>query len=375
MKIKKKIEGLNNKKTDILEVGLKKYIKLKNIKYSTNLNDLNKCEIIFYSRDVNTNEKNVSNINYLRKDLLKINKKLIINKPIVILSQVYPGFTRSLGFKRKIYYQVETLIFGDAMERAINPERIIIGKKSKKEILPQTLKQIYQKFTKNILEMSYESAELSKISINLMLISSIMTSNMISLYCEKINANWPDIKRTLKMDKRIGKYAYLNPSPGLSGGNLERDLTNSLKLFNYKDLVKSWIELDNKMRSWSVDIVKNYIKKNNSILISGITYKDNTLSTKNSLAFYLNKKLQTNYKLTFFDNNVSFLKNFKNKIILEKKKLNKNFKCVIFVNSKNRPNFYIKNVTKDTIFIDPYGFFKDYFKNKKLTYFSIGNNK
>ena len=82
--------------------------------------------------------------------------------------------------------------------------------------------------------MNYESAELSKISINLMLISSIMTSNTIASYCEKINASWSDIIDTLKLDKRIGKFAYLRPSPGLSGGNLERDLMNSYKFFKKK---------------------------------------------------------------------------------------------------------------------------------------------
>ena len=28
------------------------------------------------------------------------------------------------------------------------------------------------------------------------------------------------------LDKRIGKYAYLNPGLGISGGNLERDIVN-----------------------------------------------------------------------------------------------------------------------------------------------------
>ena len=47
-------------------------------------------------------------------------------KTLVILSQVTPGFTRSLNLPN-VYYQVETLIFGRAVERAMHPERFIVG--------------------------------------------------------------------------------------------------------------------------------------------------------------------------------------------------------------------------------------------------------
>ena len=48
---------------------------------------------------------------------------------MVILCQVPPGFTRSLHFlpAARLYYQVETLVFGRAVERAMQPERYIIG--------------------------------------------------------------------------------------------------------------------------------------------------------------------------------------------------------------------------------------------------------
>ena len=118
-----------------------------------------------------------------------------------------------------------------------------------------------------------------------------MTSNMISLYCENINANWSKISEALRMDKRIGKNAYLNPSPGLSGGNLERDLMNSKFLFNYKNIINSWIDLDKKMKKWAVETIIKSLKKKNKILISGIAYKNNTLSTKNSLAIYIANEL------------------------------------------------------------------------------------
>ena len=78
--------------------------------------------------------------------------------------------------------------------------------------------------------MSYESAELTKISINLFLASTITSSNVLTKVCEKVGASWDDITPALKLDKRIGKHAYLKSGLGISGGNIERDITSIKKL-------------------------------------------------------------------------------------------------------------------------------------------------
>jgi UDPglucose 6-dehydrogenase len=89
----------------------------------------------------------------------------------------------------------------------------------------------------------------------------------------------------LSLDKRIGKFAYLTPGLGLSGGNIERDLKtisdtrNSLKLSN--NLTKIFLQCSNYFKKWSVRIIdsKSRTKK---IGILGFTYKEDTLSTKNT---------------------------------------------------------------------------------------------
>ena len=80
--------------------------------------------------------------------------------------------------------------------------------------------------------MSYKSAELSKIAINLFLISSISFTNTLAELCEKINADWRDIESILRMDKRIGKFSYIKPGLGIISGNLLRDLNNIIPILN-----------------------------------------------------------------------------------------------------------------------------------------------
>ena len=156
-----------------------------------------------------------------------MNKKAIL----VILCQVPPGFCRKINWpKKQLYYQVETLIFGKALERASFPERFIIGTEKKDNKISKVYKNYLKTYKCPILNMSYESAELAKISINIYLISTVTTSNILYEICEKVNANWKDIIPSLQLDRRIGKFAYLRPGLGISGGNLERDLTTLSEL-------------------------------------------------------------------------------------------------------------------------------------------------
>ena len=101
--------------------------------------------------------------------------------------------------------------------------------------------------------MKYESAELTKISINMFLISSITTTNELAEISKKIGANWSEISPALRLDKRIGKYAYLNPGLGISGGNLERDLNTITKIYKSNNmdskLFKFWQDKSNYYRN------------------------------------------------------------------------------------------------------------------------------
>ena len=78
--------------------------------------------------------------------------------------------------------------------------------------------------------MRYESAELAKISINCCLVASVTVANTLAEFCERIGADWSEIVPALKLDRRIGPYAYLTPGLGIAGGNLERDLATVQRL-------------------------------------------------------------------------------------------------------------------------------------------------
>ena len=151
---------------------------------------------------------------------------------MVVLSQVPPGYTRALGVlpPQRLYYQVETLVFGQAVERATKPERTIVGCADPAAPLNPRFRAVLDAFGCPILPMRYESAELAKISINCCLVASVTVGNTLAELCEQIGADWSEIAPALKLDRRIGPYAYLTPGLGIAGGNLERDLATVQRL-------------------------------------------------------------------------------------------------------------------------------------------------
>src|SRR5215475_3114233 len=203
----------------------------KNLSYTDRLGDLGACDIVYVSTDVPTNERGESDLAVIGGLVAKVIPALGPHSLLVILCQVPPGFTRGLPLPaNRLFYQVETLVFGRAVERATQPERFIVGCADPGQPLPATFKALLGAFGCPILPMRYESAELAKIAINCCLVASVTIANTLAELSERIGADWREIVPALKLDARIGQGAYLAPGLGIGGGNLERDLATIARL-------------------------------------------------------------------------------------------------------------------------------------------------
>ncbi len=262
--------------------------------FSANDGSLGECDLVYVAVDVPTDDRGQSDLAPIKSMVERVRRNLATDARLVILSQVPPGYTRSLPVPpAQLYYQVETLVFGRAVERATKPERFIVGCADPSHPLPPALQTFVESFSCPILPMAYESAELTKISINFCLVASITVANTLAEICERVGADWSDIAPALKLDRRIGPGAYLSPGLGLAGGNLERDLRTVVQIGEAKKtdvgVVKAWFANSEHRKDWPWQVLKDH--KNNSpvarVAVLGLAYKENTHSTKNSpsLAF------------------------------------------------------------------------------------------
>jgi UDPglucose 6-dehydrogenase len=259
--------------------------------FTNNLADLQSCDVVYISADVPTDDNAVSELGSIRALIGGVAKAMRSNAQMVVLCQVPPGFTRAVTAvpPERLFYQVETLVFGRAVERARHPERFIIGCAAAADPLPSSYRQLLTAFGCDIIPMRFESAELAKIAINCCLVASIGVANTLAEICEHIGADWSEIVPSLRLDKRIGPHAYLTPGLGIAGGNLERDLQTVIALAEQHrtddGIVKAWITNSRHRRGWAVQELTRAFPDEldgSRIAVWGLAYKENTRSVKNS---------------------------------------------------------------------------------------------
>lgn len=260
------------------------------ITFTSSAMDLNDCHVVYVAPDVMTDDRGKSDLTVLNDLFSLVDAKLPNDSVMVILSQVPPGFTRLRNSgSRPLYYQVETLIFGAALDRALNPERIIVGCNNADGPLSGKYAAFLRLFDCPILPMRYESAELAKISINCCLAAQISVANTLAEICENIGADWSEIVPALRLDARIGEKAYLTPGLGISGGNLERDLATVIAIGEeqqtHVDVIQAAVSNSLYRKDWAGRTLQAEVLDKLPepvIAIWGLTYKENTHSTKNA---------------------------------------------------------------------------------------------
>jgi len=354
--------------------------------FSDNFKNLKSCDLVFISQDIETDKKGKAKLIKLKKlintAILNISKNAIL----IILSQVKPGFMRKIKFdKSRLYYQVETLVFGKAIERAINPERIIVGLFKTNSNIKSKYFSYLKKFSCPILKMKYESAELTKISINILLASTITSTNLLAEVCEKVSADWQEVVPALQLDERIGKKSYLKPGLGISGGNIERDIFSVREIIKNNDgplsIINSFKKNSDYMKSWVFRVLnKNRIlNKNSNICILGLSYKENTDSTKNSPTISLLKKIKNN-PIKIYDPKAILKNNYKN-CLQVKNMLSaiKNTNLIILMtpwSEFKNINKYFNFIKKKSVIIDPHRVIDlKYLKKRSFEYFTLGRQE
>ena len=304
------IRGLTAGRLPVSEPGLEDLLQRHagSMRYSAEARELAACDVVYIAADVPTDERGESDLSGIEALTATVAAHLGANSLLVVLCQVPPGFTRRLAFPaERLFYQVETLVFGRAVERALNPERIIVGCADPARELPAAYREFLAAFGCPVLTMRYESAELGKIAINCCLVASVTVANTLGELCERIGADWSEIAPALKLDRRIGEHAYLAPGLGLAGGNLERDLATVLRLAGETGsevgLVGAFVQNSHHRRDWPLRTLHAEAlsaRPDAVIAVLGLAYKEDTHSTKNSPALALIRHLAP-WRLRVFD--------------------------------------------------------------------------
>lgn len=177
------------------------------------------AELVFVSEDTPTHTNGFRELGGIRRLVEQAWYNCFC--PVILTSQVPPGFTRMLGLP--IYHQAETLRVIDAKERALYPEQHIVGCADPKAPLPEAYADYLDSFTCPVLKMTYEEAEFTKIAINMTLAGQVDTTNKLARAATLAGVDWETVVAALKLDGRIGPKAYLKPGHWQDSPHLLRD--------------------------------------------------------------------------------------------------------------------------------------------------------
>ncbi len=306
-----KLRDFKNSNVTSEEPGLKRYFKknIKKINFVETVNEIKNFKNVFLTIDTPLSLNGTPNINVIVKTINRLKKYLGNKSNLIITSQVYCGFCDDLkkNFLKdrkdiNLIYMAETLVMGDAFNRFINPERIILGVEKKTRFLNE-----FKKFKCKIFQYNLKQAEMVKMAINLFLFNSVSYANLMDNYCRQFGFKFSDINESIRSDKRIGKKSYISPSLGISGGHLERDIytaISTIKDSQSKTIFSNLIIMNNNRMNLLTKKFNQLLKKKNykKIIWLGPSYKLNSFSIVNSPYLKFKKfLLKKNLKLFSFD--------------------------------------------------------------------------
>lgn len=212
--------------------------------------------------DMSTNQFDVSSIENVITDILKINNKI----PVFIKSTVPVGFTLKLRKntkKENIFFSPEFLREGKAIYDNQYPSRIIVGGNTveAKKFADILLEVSLIKADKVPVEfMDSAEAEAVKLFSNTYLAMRIAYFNELDTYCEMHNLDSKKIIKGIGYDPRIGNY-YNNPSFGYGGYCLPKDSKQLLQ--NYENVPNNIIRAIVEANTTRKDFISSQIIKKN----------------------------------------------------------------------------------------------------------------
>lgn len=361
-----RISQLRKNKDDTNEVNRNNFLKSKKILFTSNSNLLSECNIFIVTVPTPVNFRNIPDLSFLKSATILISKYIKKKDIVVYESTGFPGMTEDIcvpilekntGFLYKkdfdCGYSPERVNPGDKHHRIHNIKKIVSASSKKSLIL---LRKIYGKIVKVGIfsASSIKVAEAAKVIENTQRDLNIALVNEISIICQKLKIDTKEV-----IEAAATKWNFHKYSPGLVGGHCigvdPYYLTYKSKLLGYKPkIILAGRKLNDSMIYYVFKRLKSSLKKKKinskyiKILFLGASFKENCPDIRNSQSLKLARIVKKKYQNTFiYEPYISSKDIYKNKDLIFKKKLKKNFYDVIILSVPHKILLnYIKNIKK-----------------------------
>lgn len=292
--VAEKIENLNRRKLPIYEPGLQELVERNHnegrLKFSTDAKSaVEFSEIIFIcvgTPSSDSGETDLSAVEAVAKLIAKHMNgyKIVVNKSTVPVGT--GDLVRNIinkhcvdGHKFDVVSNPEFLREGQAVNDALNPDRIIIGA-SEKQVAYRLL-ELYSSLQAPMIITDVYSAEIIKYASNSFLAMKISFINAVADLCEMVGADVEDVANGVGRDPRIG-VDFLNSGLGFGGSCFPKDVKSLLhtsgKLGYDFNLLKNVLEINEGRVDRFTSLIRRRFPdmKGKTFAVLGLAFKPNT---------------------------------------------------------------------------------------------------
>ena len=261
--------------------------KLKAGEIDPHLNRANLCYVAKVAKDVAM---------YMNSPKVVIDKSTVPVKTGEKVANTIAKYAKA-GIDYHVVSNPEFLREGWAVHDCENPDRIAIGYVDNDEMPRQKMRRLYSMFSDKIIETDIWSAELSKLGSNGFLAMSISYINLLSRVCDKTGADVEKVAQIMRLDKRIGKNAFLSAGLGFGGSCFPKDvralysITKDLGLD--PSLLRDILTINDTQINYFLDKIEEEVWTMNDKVFSvlGLAFKENTDDIRESRAIEVVKQL------------------------------------------------------------------------------------
>ena len=252
------------------------------------------ADVLWLCYDTPVNEADESDTEFVLGNLRRALPHLAPGTMVLISAQMPVGTCAALEAEFPQFhfaYSPENLRLGKALEAFEKADRVVIG--TRNDAKQPLLEALFTPFTKQVIFMRTESAEMVKHALNSFLALSITFINEVARLCEFTGADAKEVAAGLKSEARIGAKAYLGPGGPFAGGTLARDVVTLAKLAAANGETISVIpaikQSNDLHRGWAIKRLRARLGdlRGRNITLLGLTYTTNTDTLRRSAAMEL----------------------------------------------------------------------------------------
>jgi UDPglucose 6-dehydrogenase len=188
----------------------------------------------------------------------------------------------------------EFLKEGAAIDDFNKPDRVVVGAR-RPEVFEQ-FKDLYRPFLRTerpLLEMTPESAEMTKYVANCLLATKISFINEMANLCERYHADINEVRRGIGHDQRIG-FSFLFPGVGYGGSCFPKDIRAMIHMARSVGIPARMMEAVDAVNDAQKDILSKKIldhfegqSEGKTVAIWGLAFKPRTDDIREAPALVL----------------------------------------------------------------------------------------